>query len=203
MPEHPPFETWQALSVDEARQVFAPLGIRWWIAGGWAIDLFIGQQTRDHADIDIAILRRDHLALRALTADFDLYVAHDGTLTAWDAGVLPSDRHQFWARRRDGEAWAFEVLLEESDGDRWLFRREPQISLPLDEFGAITADGTPYVAPEVALLYKANGIELERNAADFATALPYLDAPAKHWLSAQLGRVYDQHAWLARLDMDA
>jgi len=33
------------------------------IAGGWAIDLYIGRITRVHKDIEIAILRRDQLAL--------------------------------------------------------------------------------------------------------------------------------------------
>src|SRR4051794_3932232 len=29
----------------------------WWIAGGWAIDLWLGQQTREHVDLDIVTLR--------------------------------------------------------------------------------------------------------------------------------------------------
>ncbi|MGM7683701.1 nucleotidyltransferase domain-containing protein [Cytobacillus sp. Hm23] len=31
----------------------------WFIAGGWAIDLFIGKQTRPHHDLEIAIFRKD------------------------------------------------------------------------------------------------------------------------------------------------
>jgi len=31
----------------------------WWVAGGWAIDLHLGHQSRAHQDIDIAVLRRD------------------------------------------------------------------------------------------------------------------------------------------------
>src|SRR5215212_9966399 len=33
----------------------------WWIAGGWSLDLFLGKQTRDHFDIDVAISRNDQL----------------------------------------------------------------------------------------------------------------------------------------------
>ncbi len=36
----------------------------WFIAGGWAIDLFLGKVTRPHQDIEIAIFRKDQLALR-------------------------------------------------------------------------------------------------------------------------------------------
>lgn len=30
-----------------------------WIAGGQAIDLFVGTSTRAHADVDVLLLRRD------------------------------------------------------------------------------------------------------------------------------------------------
>jgi hypothetical protein len=31
----------------------------WWIAGGWALDLFLGYQTRGHGDLDVGVLRCD------------------------------------------------------------------------------------------------------------------------------------------------
>jgi hypothetical protein len=36
-----------------------PFSGHWWIAGGWAVDLFLGEQTRVHDDVDVAVLRRD------------------------------------------------------------------------------------------------------------------------------------------------
>ncbi len=36
-------------------------GIRCWVSGGWAINLFLGKQTRAHKDADVSILRRDQL----------------------------------------------------------------------------------------------------------------------------------------------
>jgi hypothetical protein len=35
----------------------------WWIAGGWAADLFIGTVTRPHADLEISVLTSDQAAL--------------------------------------------------------------------------------------------------------------------------------------------
>jgi hypothetical protein len=32
-----------------------------WSAGGWALDLFVGAQSRPHDDLDVRILRRDVL----------------------------------------------------------------------------------------------------------------------------------------------
>jgi len=34
-------------------------GITIWIDGGWGVDALLGQQTRPHADLDIAILQKD------------------------------------------------------------------------------------------------------------------------------------------------
>jgi lincosamide nucleotidyltransferase A/C/D/E len=36
-------------------------GVEAWVAGGWAIDALIGEQTRGHRDLDLAI-RTEHLA---------------------------------------------------------------------------------------------------------------------------------------------
>ncbi len=35
----------------------------WSICGGWAVDAWLGRQTRDHADVDIAVYQDDHHAL--------------------------------------------------------------------------------------------------------------------------------------------
>ncbi len=42
------------------------LGIRIWIDGGWGVDALLGEQTRPHADLDIAIEQQHLPALRAL-----------------------------------------------------------------------------------------------------------------------------------------
>ena len=36
----------------------------WFIAGGWAIDLFLGKETREHKDLEIALFRKDQLNLK-------------------------------------------------------------------------------------------------------------------------------------------
>jgi len=36
----------------------------WYVAGGWALDLFLGRVTRKHHDIDVAIFREDQIRLR-------------------------------------------------------------------------------------------------------------------------------------------
>jgi lincosamide nucleotidyltransferase A/C/D/E len=42
------------------------LGIEVWIDGGWGVDALLGEQTRPHKDLDIAIQQKDVPALRQL-----------------------------------------------------------------------------------------------------------------------------------------
>src|SRR5690348_6493238 len=35
------------------------LGITIWIEGGWGVDALLGEQTRPHKDLDIAVQRKD------------------------------------------------------------------------------------------------------------------------------------------------
>jgi hypothetical protein len=42
----------------------------WFVAGGWAIDLFLERQTRHHSDLALGIFRRDQLALQAFLSEW-------------------------------------------------------------------------------------------------------------------------------------
>jgi hypothetical protein len=169
----------------------------WWIAGGWAIDLFLGRKTRDHGDCDIAIRRSDQPALAEALAGWDIRVAADGALTPWTAGdwLEGGSRHQFWARPDSCGEWTLEVLLEEGDERRWRYRRDTGVTLAWHRFGRRTADGVPFVAPEVALLYKARRPDEPKNAADFEATLPKLDLEQKAWLASVLDRAHPDHPW--------
>lgn len=194
---------WEPLTPSEVRAAFAPLGIQWWIAGGVGIDLFIGRKTREHGDIDVAVLRRDELGLRPLLDAWDVCIAHDGSLTPWDGGELAEEQHQFWVRRRGAKAWAFEILLEQTEGDELLYRRDPRVRAPLATIGRCTRDGIPYLAPEICLLYKSHATDAARytarNNTDFEVALPVLDEAARAWLRAALVVINPAHAWISRL----
>jgi len=42
------------------------LGVEIWIDGGWGVDALLGEQTRPHSDLDIAIVQKDVPKLRQL-----------------------------------------------------------------------------------------------------------------------------------------
>jgi uncharacterized protein YggU (UPF0235/DUF167 family) len=196
--EVPEDERWKQLRLEDAPAVFERLGCLWWIAGGWAIDLFAGRETRAHSDIDVAMLRRDHMLLHHLMPEREIFIAHDGSLAPWDGASLDPSRRQFWVRGRGDDAWEFELLLEQSDDDAWVYRRDGRVSMPLASFGRTTATGLPFVSPAVALLYKAASPR-EHDEADFNTAAPLLDAADRRWLRDTLRTVHPGSAWIERL----
>jgi hypothetical protein len=45
------FGPWDPMAPEDAAIVFCTWTLPWWIAGGWAIDLLLGHQTRAHGDL--------------------------------------------------------------------------------------------------------------------------------------------------------
>jgi hypothetical protein len=185
--------------VQEASALLAPCGAPFWIAGGLAIDLAVGRPTRAHGDTDIAILRGDEAALEPLLDEWEIVIAHAGRFLPWDGAPFQAPHHQFWARRRGSDTWHFEVLLEEHAGDAWIYRRDARITLQLAALGRATADDVPFLAPEVALLYKSTRPDEPRSAADFSVAAPVLDGDARRWLREALAVTSPGHPWIAAL----
>lgn len=182
---------------------------RWWVAGGWALDLFVGHKMRPHADLEISVLASDQATLFEQLRGWDLRLAAPGaSLPAWDGSRIQPPFHQVWARhgpaRSSGpEEFAADptmlgFLLEQGGAGRWAYRRHPTVTRPLDELGAATADGVPFVRPEIALLFKAKAPRF-KDQRDFDRVVPHLDGPARAWLAAALGQAHPRHPWRGRL----
>lgn len=184
---------------EDALHLFARAPAPWWIAGGYALDLALGRTTRAHADLDVAILRRDQHAFRTLLAGWDVHVgAGEGVLAGPWTGDAPVDKPALWCRERSDLPWAFELLLARAEGAEWVFRHDPRTRLPLARIGARTMQGIPYLVPELVLLHKARRLEA-RDEADFEQALPRLGEDARAWLAEAIRRIEPAHAWLPRL----
>jgi len=189
---------WEPTHPREAARLFASLTSRWWIAGGWALDLFMGMESRPHGDLDIGVLRREAAQVIEALRDWELFEAQDGRLLRLHQREPRPQVNSLWCRPRGGSRWVFELLLDDSDGEAWVFRRQRDIRRPLA--AAIRRDRTriPYLAPEIGLLYKAQrpraGDEL-----DFRNVAPRLDDGARAWLHDALTRIEPDHPWLEAL----
>ena len=141
---------WDPMPTRQVADLLGRLRAPWWIAGGWALDLFVGRPTRGHGDTDVEVLRRDQLEVRRHLEGWDLHSAAQGVLRPWEPGErLGEGVNSVWCRRSPGEAWALQIMLADARGDEWVYRRAPTITRPLAEVGATTPDGIPYLAPEI------------------------------------------------------
>src|ERR1700686_2663981 len=60
-------------SVDLVATVMRRLGVWWAVGGGWAIDLWLDEQTREHHDVEVAVRRDDQTRIwEALHDDWEL-----------------------------------------------------------------------------------------------------------------------------------
>lgn len=50
-------DRWDPIPIDDLVALLDGVECRWWVAGGWAIDLHLGRVTRPHDDTDVVILR--------------------------------------------------------------------------------------------------------------------------------------------------
>lgn len=200
-------QDWQPLSVAEVADAMRGVPCRWWIAGGWAIDLFLGRQTRPHADTDVVILTCDQLVVQQHLSAWRLYKTQQPTpsrLAPWPAGqyLAPQTNiHNIWVKDRDGGPWRFQLMLTEDAGDRWVFRRDRRIGGPLSDLGWVDSDGLPVICPEVQLLYKARPADRRaKDQADFEAAVGVLSPAARSWLAGAIETQYGpNHDWLRPL----
>jgi len=170
-------------------------GARWAIAGGWAIDLFLGFPTRPHADVDIAVLRRDQHRLRARLEGALVSKVAARRLSPWGSEeLLVSPVHEVHARWTDGAH--LEFLLNEDDpvSAEWVYRRDARIRRSLDDTFHHNGE-FPYLAPEVVLLYKSKAPG-PKDEADFTSVRPRLTSEQCKWLREAIASLSPAHRWV-------
>ncbi|GIG66338.1 nucleotidyltransferase domain-containing protein [Phytomonospora endophytica] len=170
----------------------------WYVAAGWALDLFRGGKTREHEDLEIAVPAGRFAEVR------DRFPGH-----LWDAvgyrrvWTSPGPEalaavHQTWLRDPVTDEYRLDVFREPHDGDTWICRRDETLRLPYADIIRRTPDGIPYLAPELVLLFKARNVR-PKDQVDFDGVVPLLSDSQRAELRALLTRVHPGHEWLAGL----
>jgi hypothetical protein len=200
----------------------------WFLCGGWAVDAWLGRQTRDHWDVDIAVFHHDQHAIFEHFRGWAL-VAHapdvaDDTTEPWNGRQLDLPAHVHVPRLTSPlatssstsssathTAFEFEFLLVERSGHDWILNRDPYITVPLQSCTRQSSWQLPAETAEVVLFYKAGGdltraevaardeVVRPQDEQDFDALLPILTGAQRSWLRESLGRVRPHHPWLTHL----
>ncbi|MEU3202598.1 hypothetical protein ABZ702_01700 [Streptomyces cyaneofuscatus] len=187
-----------AWSPGEVARRLAGIDIPWYVAAGWALDLFRGRQTRPHGDIEIAIPSARFPEVRDRFPGYVFDAAGSGRIWEDASPEVLAAVHQTWLRDPATGDYLLDVFREPHDGDTWICRRDEEIRLPYGEIIRRSQDGIPYLAPELVLLFKAKH-RRPKDQADFDATVPYLTPAQRATLTGLLTRVHPGHAWLAEL----
>jgi hypothetical protein len=146
---------------------------------------------------EVAVPIGDFDRVRSALPGFEIHVVGSGRRWPLD-GPAYKRMHQTWVYDPAADRYRLDIFREPHDGDVWIYRRDTRIRRPYASLIERTADGIPYLAPEVALLFKAKHGR-GKDEADFAGIMPLLDSPRRAWLAEALTLAHPDHHWLARL----
>lgn len=200
----------------ETKELLSAAPFDWAVCGGFAIDLFLGRETRPHGDMDLCAFEKDRPAIQRfmLEKGWNVYefrgmgkVRPLNPSSVSETGrnlmcFLPGcDLVQFYPCEEEGllyhqffpngltELNYLEFLFTPTDGNALVFSQSPAIHRELDQ-AILRRDGIPYLAPEIALLHKARDPERPESVADFQAAFPNLDPEQKRWYLDSFRRLY-------------
>jgi hypothetical protein len=198
-PVHPDDAEWAAWRPEDAAGRLAGVEAPWAVSAGWAIDLFLGRERREHEDLEIGVPADRFDEIAAALGDLEFYVVTRGTVEPLaQARQLMKTTHQTWGLDQKANVWRLDVFREPHADGRWICRRDETIRLPYDELIEHSADGIPYQRPEVVLLFKAKQAR-PKDESDLAAVLPQLSAERRQLLAEWIEQVHPGHFWLSDL----
>jgi hypothetical protein len=188
---------WDPWHPSELAALLRHVEVPWYIAGGWALDLYRGLETREHEDLEIGVPAAGFPAIREALNEFEFDVVGPGRRWPLDSPAFASI-HQTWVRDPASGKYRLDVFREPHDGGIWICRRDESIRLPYTEIIQRTVDGIPYLIPEIVLLFKAK-LARPKDDLDLGGLLPLLDGSRRSRLKGLIGQVHPGHRWLAQL----
>lgn len=219
----PDLDAWDAWRPEEVAARLVGVDVPWCVVGGWALDLFLGGQRREHGDLEIAVPADRFEPVAEALPELEFFIVGSGM--TWPPAGNPAlfrEHRQTWGRDRATALWRVDVMREPHQGETWIARRDARIRMPYADLILRTDAGIPFARPEVILFFKAfqsSPHSLKRRHVgscpsdasvsvsparpkdedDFAAVLPALSPEARRWLREALALVHPGHMWLGEL----
>ena len=210
--------------ISQVNDLLTGHGFSYAICGGFAIDLFLGHDSRVHSDIDIFAWweDRDRIILYMQSLGFHVYEMLGGGKAHHITDIAVQERRkknifcfrdgcelvQLYPTDEAGIYWIdfhhtgqkslnfVEFLFNSHDEAAFLYDRDISVRRELSRT-IRHRDGIPYLAPEICLLYKSTTTEREGYQQDYDLAFPAMDEESRSWLKAALRHCNPGgHKWL-------
>ncbi|GAA4114048.1 nucleotidyltransferase domain-containing protein [Aminobacter aganoensis] len=192
-------DAWCPWHPAELAQRLAGISQPWCIVGGWALDLWHGQQTREHEDLEFTVLRHDQHIFRQALKGMEFHSAGNGIVERLPANEdAPPAISQIWCEDVAERCWRVDMMIEDGTPGRWVYKRDPAIVRQRTGIVGRTPDGIPYLKPAAILLFKAK-YRRPKDEFDFEQALPKLEKPEREWLKTCLDISHPRHEWAGML----
>lgn len=216
-------EFMRSILLEKAKELLKNADFRWAFCGGYAIDLFLDRETRKHGDIDICVLENDRnkIADFMLSCGWNVYqFLGQGKVRRLHAGGSSEPGRnlmcvkdgcslvKFYPCGENDVFWHefFHTGMEKLDyleflfgnmrNDEYIFNQKLNITREMQKAVLYNGD-LPYIAPEVALMYKASNADNPEYQRDYEAAVPWLGKEQMLWLHEGLKKLYPQgHCWL-------
>ena len=209
--------------LEELKNFMAGGGFRWAVCGGFALDLFLDRNIRTHGDLDICVFEKDRETIKryALDKGWRVYEFRgQGKVRPLDA-TMASDAGRNMMCVKDGcdivkfypcedegllyhrffhtgmkKFCYLEFLFNRKDDEYLVLNREKGLQRALSK-AILHRDGIPYLAPEIALLYKAVNAGHPDYQLDYRQTYPHLNDDQKQWFVQGMNLQYpDGHVWI-------
>jgi hypothetical protein len=179
----------RSVSHDDLRAVarlFDDFPATWVISGGWALDLFIGRETREHEDLDVAVDATAQVRLHRQLAGWRMHAAVGRGMVRWSPGMrLESPSFEITARLDGHHPARFHVILSDVHENALHVPVWPGLRRAFPYWYLRTDDGIPFVAPEIPLLAKAR-MHRPKDEEDLRAVLGLMDSGRRGWLREAL-----------------
>ncbi|MBE5779595.1 MAG: hypothetical protein E7331_09745 [Clostridiales bacterium] len=209
----------------QAAKLLSAADFSWAVCGGFALELFLGRELRPHGDIDLCAFEADRSKIPAFMqkSGWQVYEFRgQGKVRLLEPGdasdpgrnlmcVLPGcSLVEFFPSEEEGllyhqfyhtglkELNYLEFLFTPSAApNTYLFSANPPVSLPAEKALLRGTEGFPFLAPELALLYKALRPDEGPAASDYQAVYPRLSPSQKQWFQLQLKKLCPAgHPWM-------
>ena len=205
-----------------ANDVIQNANIKWAVCGGFALDLFLGREIRNHSDIDICVFEKDRdvILKYMLQNNWNLYefrgngkvrplnitssseVGRNLMCIKGECDIVKfypcEDANLLWYEffhTGIKELNYLEFLFNIANEEYFIFNKEQGIQRELSK-AILFNDNIPFLAPEIVLLYKSSRSENREYHYDFEQTYPYMNDEQKEWFNQNLNVLHpDGHIW--------